>query len=232
LSHNRRLEKWAKENNMKIDIDKMVYQIFSLKHKIEEPDIKIKEQSIKRSNSTNYLGIILDNKLSLKQHTKKQIAKANNEANILKRLAGSKWGSNTATLNTTYRTYVQPILKYRGEIISTSSNQNKENIGRCQNKMLRIITGGENNSHSSTTSSNQHKLQTMQLHAKLAVNANKNRWIWEKENEESSLKTQRYFTTTAKDLLGKYNINGKIKGRLPPMNPLSYIQIPTIETLV
>jgi hypothetical protein len=90
---------------MKINIDKTVYQIFSLKHKIEEPDIKIKKQSIKRSNSTNYLGIILGNKLSLKQHTEKQIAKANNKAEILKRLAGSEWGSNTATPNTTYRTY-------------------------------------------------------------------------------------------------------------------------------
>jgi ribosomal protein L20A (L18A) len=36
------LENWAKENNMKINIDKTVYQIFSSKHKIEEPDIKIK----------------------------------------------------------------------------------------------------------------------------------------------------------------------------------------------
>jgi hypothetical protein len=81
-------------------------------------DIKIKEQSIKRSNSTDYLGIMLDNKLSLKQHTEKQITKANNKAKVLKRLAGSIWGSNTATrntttLNTTYRTYIEPILKYR-----------------------------------------------------------------------------------------------------------------------
>jgi hypothetical protein len=45
-------------------------------------------------------------------------------------LAGSKWGSNTATISTTYRTYIQPILKYGGEIKCTSSNHNKENISR------------------------------------------------------------------------------------------------------
>jgi hypothetical protein len=106
--------------------------------------------------------------------------------------------------------------------------------------MLRIITGVVKTTlnpalqvaTNTIPMEDQHKLQTMQLYANLTVNANKNRWIWEKENKESSLKTQRYFTTTAKDLVGKHNINGKIKDRLPPMNPSSYIEIPTIDTLV
>ena len=60
------LTKWTNNNNMQINSDKTVYQIFSLKHKIEEPEILINDKPIKRSNNTTYLGITLDNKLTMK----------------------------------------------------------------------------------------------------------------------------------------------------------------------
>jgi hypothetical protein len=60
--------------------------------------------------------------------------------NVLKRLAGSKWGSSRSVLNATYKAYIKPALQYGCEalIIATPAILNKLEV--IQNQGLRLIT--------------------------------------------------------------------------------------------
>ena len=54
----------------------------------------------------------MDNKLSLKNHVERTINKVNQRLRLIKRLAGATSGSTEDTMNTTYETYVQPVMRY------------------------------------------------------------------------------------------------------------------------
>mgnify|MGYP000415626391 CR=1 FL=1 len=116
-----KLQMWSLENNMEISIPKTNYQYFSLKHKNEEFNIKISNQQINKSTCTKYLGMHLDNKLNWAQHVEKIEEKIFRKGHILKRLAGTKWGSPLDTLNQTYKIYMKPILTYGAEVLITSN---------------------------------------------------------------------------------------------------------------
>ena len=67
------LSKWATENNMEINAFKTVYQFFSMCHKNDSFDLKINSQKLPKSESTKYLGVQVDNKLSWKNHVEHTI---------------------------------------------------------------------------------------------------------------------------------------------------------------
>jgi bisphosphoglycerate-dependent phosphoglycerate mutase len=59
----------------------------------------------------------MDNKLSWKNHVEQTTNKVNQ-----RRLAGATWGSTQEKMNTTYKTYVKPVMKYGSEVLVTASN--------------------------------------------------------------------------------------------------------------
>jgi len=69
------LSKWATENNMQINASKSVYQFFSMCHKNDSFHLKINSQKLPKSESTKYLGVHLNNKLSWKSHVEHTINK-------------------------------------------------------------------------------------------------------------------------------------------------------------
>ena len=97
------LQRWCSENLMTINIKKTSYQIFSLAKKPINITLKYNNIELQRTNKEKYLGVILDNKLSWSKHVEYVTKKVTNKFKILKRLAGTKWGSSRHTLNTTYK---------------------------------------------------------------------------------------------------------------------------------
>ena len=45
-------------------------------------------------------------------------------------------------MNTTYKTYVKPVMKYRSEVLVMASNSTLKALETTQNNALRLITGG------------------------------------------------------------------------------------------
>jgi len=45
-------------------------------------------------------------------------------------------------MNTTYKTYIKPLMKYRSEVLITASNSILQALETTQNNALRLITGG------------------------------------------------------------------------------------------
>ena len=78
------LSKWATDNNMEINASKTVYQFFSMRHKNDNFDLNINNQKLPKSESTKYLGIHMDNKLTWKNHVVNTISKVNQRLRLIK----------------------------------------------------------------------------------------------------------------------------------------------------
>ena len=136
------LESWARENNMIVSKTKTIYQNFSLKHANPDFNIKIGNDPLTKSDSTKYLGVILDTRLTWEDQVNKTSQKANKRIGLMKRLAGAKWGCNQDSLNITYNTYVKPIITYGSEVVATANKSRLERLERAQSNALRLISGG------------------------------------------------------------------------------------------
>jgi len=78
------LSKWATDNNMEINASKTVYQFFSMRHKNDNFDLNINNQKLPKSESTKYLGVHMDNKLTWKNHVENTISKVNQRLRLIK----------------------------------------------------------------------------------------------------------------------------------------------------
>ena len=66
------LNSWATENNIIINKLKTMYQFFSLQHNNADFGLKIDDQMLQKSPNTKYLSVVIDNKLNLADHIRKQ----------------------------------------------------------------------------------------------------------------------------------------------------------------
>ena len=87
-----KLQHWSSDHLMTVNLDKTSSQLFTMQKK--PPNIKVKYQNsyLKQLSESKYLGIIFDSKLSWKNHITHIKEKTTKRLNILKRLAGVKWG--------------------------------------------------------------------------------------------------------------------------------------------
>jgi len=133
------LEKWCERNNMKINTSKTAFQSFSLAHKTIHPRLKYEGEALSQSNEFKYLGVTFDNKLNWKNHVDKVASRVSNRINILKRLAGSKWGCARSTLNLTCHKYILPVITYSCEPLVTAQQHTLQVLERAQNQALRLV---------------------------------------------------------------------------------------------
>jgi hypothetical protein len=112
-----KLDLWCQENGMKVNRNKTVCQFFTLNRRPFTPTLEFRGETLRTSDSTTYLGCVLDSRLNWRKHAEHLKTKAEKRLPILKRLAGSRWGCNRRTLNTTYKMFIQPLL-----VIATKSS--------------------------------------------------------------------------------------------------------------
>ncbi|GFW40231.1 probable RNA-directed DNA polymerase from transposon BS [Trichonephila clavipes] len=99
------------------------------------------EAAFDKSDVSIYLGCALDTKLKWTKHAELVVSKARKRLSILKRLTGVKWECNRDTLNTTYKTYIQPVLNYCNEVLISASENVRKLLDTFHNQALRMITG-------------------------------------------------------------------------------------------
>ncbi|GBL87008.1 hypothetical protein AVEN_218719-1 [Araneus ventricosus] len=61
-----------------------------------------------------------DNKLSRRLRVERLSERVTNRLSVLKRLAGCKWGCARSTINTTFNTFILPLMTYCCEAIITA----------------------------------------------------------------------------------------------------------------
>jgi hypothetical protein len=74
-------------------------------------DVMFNDTSIKHVNHPKYLGVTLDRTITFKSHLEKAAKKVSSRVNLLRILAGTKWGSNAQTLQTASLAVIALILQ-------------------------------------------------------------------------------------------------------------------------
>ena len=101
---------------------------------LDDTPLKIKEQQI-------YLDVTFDKRMTWKQHITSAEAKARRKMNIMRKLAGTKWGANEKILKSVYQGNVRPHLEYGSSSWMAAVMTHHQTLDKVQNQALRIITG-------------------------------------------------------------------------------------------
>jgi len=135
--------KWLQLNSLKLNFDKTKFIQFSTKIKLgTSNDIDHEHNDIENSQSTSFLGLILDTTLSWQLHIDKICAKLKSACYVLRTL---KPILTVCNLKTIYFSYIHSIITY-GIIFGGNSMASNE-VFKLQKRAIRIIT----NSHSRTS---------------------------------------------------------------------------------
>lgn len=128
------------ENNLnKIDlrlsIGKCKYMVFSRK-RVNSVNIKIKEQSISRVETFNYLGVVFDSKNTFKNHIECLKLKVNKRMGQLKYITNKISGCDTKTLIRMYKSHIRPRMEYGSTIWCNAAKSSLESMESLQHKFL------------------------------------------------------------------------------------------------
>ena len=233
------LDEWCYENDMKVNTTKTFYQIFTLQHKKPTIKIFINDVQINQQENQAYLGMFLDQKLNWKEHVQKTAEKANKRCKILKRLAGTKWGCQRSILNSTYKSYIKPVLLYGSENLITANTRTIQKLETVQNHAMRLITGAVKSTPITAmqmftkNNSIQQEIERLALiqYEKLIRLPHENHWL-KYASANRNLKTQNGYIQCVQKIRPTELVNNSIEKLLLPASPLEYTQIEHRTTLL
>ena len=136
-----RLEQWTKERGMKFSQEKTVAIKFSKRRRGPIPRINLYRTPINIVESTRYLGLVIDSRLSWKQHVEYLRTNCIPAMNLLKHLSHLSWGADRKTLLKLYTSLVKSKLDYGCQIYSRVKTKILNRLDPIQNECLRACLG-------------------------------------------------------------------------------------------
>ena len=133
------LQKYCKKWKLKINCTKTVYTIFTLSNVESQKHLRFNfgESQINKNENPVYLGVQLDQKLTLSTHVDHLKQKATKRLKIIKRLASTQWGADKTTLRQMYLGYVRSAMEYNLALQSICSKSVQEKLNKIQNEAVR-----------------------------------------------------------------------------------------------
>lgn len=136
------LMNWSNKTGFKFSTSKTKAIHFSRKRKLTIlPIILLYGQPIIFVETHRYLGLILDKKLTWKNHLKKLKVDASRALGILKTLSCTKWGSDRETLIRIFKSLILSKLDYGCIVYSSSNNGLLKSLDPVQNTAIRLSLG-------------------------------------------------------------------------------------------
>ena len=132
---------WTESWALQLNTTKTVSTLFTLSTTKEKVSLRLNNQPVPQVETPTFLGVTLDTRLTWKPHLEAVEAKATRKLAIMKKLAGTTWGTNSDILKQVYTGAVRPVVEYASTIWDTASKTNKSKLDRVQNMGLRIILG-------------------------------------------------------------------------------------------
>jgi hypothetical protein len=126
---------WFSANKLTINIEKTCYSIFG-NNGDANPQIKLGETLIQRTQSTKYLGVYLDEKLNWKIHIDHLVGKLRKLTSILHYM--SQFISEN-DVHRIYYAYIFPHIKYAIEIYGSACKTALRPLQVVQNKLIKIL---------------------------------------------------------------------------------------------
>ena len=134
------LNEWTANKGFQFSTTKSEVMVFSRKHQNIKVKIKMGNQELKQVECFKYLGIILDRKLNFNDQIKSATNSAMRASNLMRSLAGTKWGMDPKCLDMLYKACIRSKLEFCS-FIYPLHNKKLLKMERVQWKACRIITG-------------------------------------------------------------------------------------------
>jgi hypothetical protein len=138
---------WFQSNRLSVNLKKTNFLFFGNKvklKKLKNCEIFLNSIKIDRTDSAKFLGVIIDESLSWKQHINYTRGKIAKTVGIIRRL---RYRLPEKTLNTLYNTLVLPYLSYCNIIWANNKPTRLQPLLILQKKCMRIITNSPYNAH-------------------------------------------------------------------------------------
>ena len=139
------VQKWTVANLMRLNIEKTQYLVFNEKNSSSEP-ITINGNEITTTNSYKYLGTVLTNNLSWKEHWNNISKKFNSTMFLLKSMR--QLGFSKKVMVTTYKSLILGQIISNAHTLCSANKETLEEINNIQNRALKIINIKNNNNNS------------------------------------------------------------------------------------
>ena len=138
------LNKYCEQWKLKINCTKTVYTIFTNSPKISKVEINLKvgEERLTKEKNPSYLGVQLDQHMTLNHHMQKIKKKCTRRLQLVKRLASTTWGADKNTLRQLYLGYVRSAMEYCLPLQCICSKTTRNALDKVQNNAVRYISGG------------------------------------------------------------------------------------------
>ena len=125
---------WGNQEKLAFNPKKTAAIIFTRNHKLKIntlPKLKMSGVELEYVNSTRYLGVIIDSKLSWTEHINTKIIECKKILFSLRSAIGSKWGLTPERCWWVWETMVRPKLSY-GSIVWAQAAQSKTNTMKLE----------------------------------------------------------------------------------------------------
>ena len=136
------ISQWLAKNKLQHHPTKTKVMIigssYNLNNKVYDYPVMLNSKVIPGTNSFECLGVLIDEKLSWDLHVDKTCKKVGSSIAVMKRI---KPFVPNSTLQTIYKTMIQPYFDYCSPLWGNCSAYLKEKLQRFQNRAGRIISG-------------------------------------------------------------------------------------------
>lgn len=137
-NHLNKLDHWLKKWNIMVNPNKSQHITFALRRE-DCPSVSINASVIPSSSSVKYLGIVLDRRMTWKDHIRNKRQQLKIKTRKLYWLVGPKSKLNLNNKLRIYKVILKPIWTYGVQLWGTASKSNIDIIERYQSKTLRLI---------------------------------------------------------------------------------------------
>ena len=130
-------QKW----HLSLSVEKTVASAFHLNNRQANHTLNVSlgARILDHEVNPTYLGITLDRSLTFRTHLEKLKKKISTRVNLIRKVAGTKWGANTPTLRTSTLALVYAPAEYCAPVWSASSHTPKLDVEL--NASMRLVSG-------------------------------------------------------------------------------------------
>lgn len=136
------LTEWSTQNGLKFSLEKTRCMVFSRRRRAQlMPSLYLAGTPIKVVHKTRYLGLMIDSKLTWVSHIRDIRERSQKGINLMRVIAGIKWGADREMLLKVYRSIVRSKIDYCSFIYSSARKSTLRQLDTVHNQGIRISLG-------------------------------------------------------------------------------------------
>ncbi len=132
---------WGSENGLRFNPGKTAVVLFTRRKQKPSAPIRVNNVIVEYTHSFRYLGVIIDDKLSWKEHINSRVAKCKAILMATQNMVGKTWGLTPIKVRWLYNTVICPVLTYGCLVWGHAANSFSGKLQQLQRMALVAMTG-------------------------------------------------------------------------------------------